>query len=162
MPYSAAQTMADAFWPHNFQNYWKSDFLNGLSDGAIDTIVQQFSSVPSSMTSVVIEHNGDGAMNDIGRNETAFWHRDSTYNLLVTSMWEDRRNAEENVSRTKDFVGATARFASGGVYVNYLGEEGSGRIRSAFGSNFDRLSAVKQKYDPENAFRLNQNIEPAD
>ncbi|MCE3552914.1 FAD-binding oxidoreductase [Pseudonocardia sp. RS11V-5] len=162
MPYSAAQTMADALWPHNFQNYWKSDFLNGLPDDAIDTMVAKFSSVPSVMTTVVIEHNGDGAMNDVRRGDTAFWHRDSSYNLLVTSMWEDRRNAEENISWTKDFVEATARFASGGVYVNYLGEEGSDRIRSAFGSNFDRLTAVKQKYDPENVFRLNQNIEPAD
>jgi len=162
MPYSAAQTMADVLWPHNFQNFWKSNFLNGLADEAIDTIVEQFSSVPSPMTTVVVEHNGDGAMNRVGQGDTAFGHRDSSYNLLVTSMWTDRRDAEENIAWTRTFVDAMSTFASGGVYVNYLGSEGQDRVRSAYGVNFDRLAAVKQKYDPENIFRLNQNIEPAE
>jgi FAD/FMN-containing dehydrogenase len=161
MPYSAAQTMADVLWPHNYQNYWKSDFLAGLPDEAIDTIVRHFASVPSPMTTVVLEHNGDGAMNRVGPGETAFGQRDSSYNLLITSMWTERRDAEQNVAWTRDLASAVSPFATGGVYVNYLGSEGQDRVRSAYGANFDRLSKIKQKYDPQNVFRLNQNIEPA-
>jgi FAD/FMN-containing dehydrogenase len=76
-------------------------------------------------------------------------------------MWEDRRDAEQNIAWTRNFLDATSRFASGGVYVNYLGVEGQDRVRSAYGANFDRLVAIKQKYDPDNIFRLNQNITPA-
>jgi FAD/FMN-containing dehydrogenase len=160
MPYSAAQTMADVLWPHNYQNYWKSDFLAGLPDEAIDIIVEHFASVPSPMSTVVIEHNGDGAMNRVGPGETAFGHRDSSYNLLITSMWTEGRDAEQNIAWTRTLAEAVSPFATGGVYVNYLGSEGQDRVRSAYGANFDRLAAIKQKYDPQNLFRLNQNIEP--
>jgi FAD/FMN-containing dehydrogenase len=161
MPYSAAQTMADVLWPHNFQNYWKSSFLNGLPDEAIDTIVDHFSTVPSPMTTIVIEHNGEGAMNRVGPGETAFRHRDSSYNLLITSMWKDRREADQNIAWTRRLEDAVATFVSDAVYVNYLGSEGQDRVRAAYGENFDRLAAIKKKYDPQNIFRLNQNIEPA-
>jgi len=162
MPYSMAQTMADALWPHNFRNYWKSDFLTGLPNDAIDIVVEHFSSVPSPMTTVVIEHNGDGAMNRVGQGDTAFRHRDCSYNLLITSMWSDRRDDGQNVAWTRNLADAMGPFASGGVYVNYLGSEGQDRVRSAYGANFDRLAAVKKLYDPENVFRLNQNIEPTE
>jgi FAD/FMN-containing dehydrogenase len=160
MPYSAAQTMADTLWPHGFQNYWKSGFLNGLSDEAIDTIVDHFATVPSQMTTVVIEHNGEGAMNQVGRNETAFGHRDWSYNLLITSMWADAAETEQNIAWTREFWKAMAPFTTGGVYLNYLGSEGQDRVRAAYGENYERLAAIKNKYDPENFFRLNQNIEP--
>jgi FAD/FMN-containing dehydrogenase len=160
MPYSAAQVMADALWPRNFQNYWKSDFLKGLPDEAIDTIDEQFTTVPSPMTTVVIEHNGEGAMNRVDQGDTAFRHRDSSYNLLITSMWADPKDAERNISWTRNFAHAMSPFASGAVYVNYLGSEGQGRVHAAYGANFDRLAAIKRKYDPENIFNLNQNIRP--
>jgi FAD/FMN-containing dehydrogenase len=161
MPYSAAQTMADGLWPHNFQNYWKSGFLKGLSNDAIDTLVSQVATVPSSMTTVVIEHNGEGAMNEVGQDQTAFGHRDSSYNLLITSMWADPAETDQNIAWTRKIWDAVDPFVSGGVYVNYLGSEGQGRVRAAYGPNYDRLAAVKHKYDPQNIFRLNQNIEPA-
>jgi FAD/FMN-containing dehydrogenase len=152
--------MADTLWPHGFQNYWKSGFLNGLSDEAIDTIVDHFATVPSQMTTVVIEHNGEGAMNQVGRNETAFGHRDWSYNLLITSMWADAAETEQNIAWTREFWKAMAPFTTGGVYLNYLGSEGQDRVRAAYGENYERLAAIKNKYDPENFFRLNQNIEP--
>jgi FAD/FMN-containing dehydrogenase len=161
MPYSSAQTMADAFWPHHFRNYWKSDFLGGLPDDAIDVLVAQFSSVPSPMTTVVIEHNGDGAINKLSSTDTAFPHRDFPYNLLITSLWADRSDDERNVAWTRDLATAMGPFSSGSVYVNYLGSEGDERIRSAYGANYDRLAAVKKAYDPDNSFRLNQNIAPS-
>jgi hypothetical protein len=117
MPYSAAQTMADTLWPHGFQNYWKSGFLNGLSDEAIDTIVDHFATVPSQMTTVVIEHNGEGAMNQVGRNETAFGHRDWSYNLLITSMWADAAETEQNIAWTREFWKAMAPFTTSGVRI---------------------------------------------
>jgi FAD/FMN-containing dehydrogenase len=113
------------------------------------------------MTTVVIEHNGEGAMNEVGQDQTAFGHRDSSYNLLITSMWADPAETDQNIAWTRKIWDAVDPFVSGGVYVNYLGSEGQGRVRAAYGPNYDRLAAVKHKYDPQNIFRLNQNIEPA-
>jgi FAD/FMN-containing dehydrogenase len=113
------------------------------------------------MTTVVIEHNGDGAINKLSSTDTAFPHRDFPYNLLITSLWADRSDDERNVAWTRDLATAMGPFSSGSVYVNYLGSEGDERIRSAYGANYDRLAAVKKAYDPDNSFRLNQNIAPS-
>jgi len=162
MPYSAAQTMADFLWPPGFLNYWKSSFLKELSDDAIETVLAFFRKVPSPRTVVVIEHNGDGAMSRVGEDETAFGHRRWPYNLLVTSMWTNPAESEANVKWTRQFFEAMRPFLADAVYVNYLGEAGDDRmIRSAYGpAKYERLVALKRKYDPTNLFRVNQNISP--
>ena len=162
MPYSVAQTMADFLWPPGFYNYWKSGFLKGLSDGAIDTILAFFAKVPSPRTVVVIEHNGDGAMSRVGEEETAFGHRNWPYNLLVTSIWTSATDSEANIRWTREFWDAMQPFMAGAVYVNYLGEEGEERVRSAYGvAKYEKLVALKKKWDPTNFFCLNQNIKAA-
>ncbi len=160
MPYSAAQTMADALWPRGLQNYWKSNFLPDLSDTAIETILAHFTHVPSPQTIVVIEHVGGGAMNRVEANETAFAHRNWPYNLLVTSLWTEPADAEKNIGWTRQFWEAMQPFVANAVYVNYMGSEGEDRVKAAYGAHYERLVALKKKYDPTNFFRLNQNIKP--
>ena len=161
MPYSAAQTMADFLWPEGCQNYWKSNFLKALSDDAIDTIVQWFARVPSRLTTVVIEHNGDSAFSRVPEEETAFGHRRWPYNFVVTSMWKDPAESDANIAWTKGLWEAMRPYLAEAVYVNYLGDEGPERVRDAYGvEKYARLGALKARYDPANLFRSNQNIRP--
>jgi len=161
MPYEAAQTMADFLWPRGFHNYWKSSFLTGLVDSAIETIFDFFAQAPSARTVVVIEHNGDGAMTRVATEDTAFGHRNWPYNFLVTSIWTDPAHSEANIRWTRNFYEAMQPFLADAAYVNYLGEEGEERIRSAYTpAKYERLCALKKKYDPTNLFRLNQNFKP--
>jgi FAD/FMN-containing dehydrogenase len=157
MPYSAAQTMVDAFWPRGLQNYWKSSFFKELSDKAIDTLVAHFASVPSPQTVVVLEHFG-GAMSRVAPEATAFPHRHLDFDVVITTMWTDPADAERNIAWTRDYWDALQPFAPAAVYVNYLGVEGEERVRAAYGANYGRLVALKNKYDPTNLFRLNQNV----
>jgi FAD/FMN-containing dehydrogenase len=162
MPYSAAQTMADFLWPSGSLNYWRSGFLKALSDEAIDTILTYCANAPSPRTVVVIEHNGHGAISRVPADETAFGHRDWPYNFLVTSIWTDTADTDANIRWTREFCDAMQPFLADAVYVNYLGEEGEERARSAYSpATYARLSTLKKKYDPANLFRLNQNIKPA-
>ena len=162
MPYIDAQTMADFLWPRGFHNYWKSGFLKELNEAVIDTVVDFYEKVPSPMTTVVLEHNGDGAMDRVGEDETAFGHRNRPYNLLITSVWSDPADSDANVQWTRELWEAMQPFLAGSVYVNYLGEEGEERVQAAYTpAKYERLVALKTKYDPTNLFRLNQNIKPA-
>jgi len=160
MPYSAAQAMADFLWPAGRYNYWKSGFLKGLGDGAIDTILASYARVPSLRTVVVLEHNGDGAMNRVSDDETAFAHRQWPYNFLVMSAWTSPAESDANIRWTREIWEAMQPFLAEAVYVNYLGDEGEDRVRAAYGSKYGRLVALKTKYDPTNFFRTNQNIRP--
>jgi FAD/FMN-containing dehydrogenase len=159
MPYSAAQTMVDAFWPRGLQNYWKSTFLTDLSDETIDTLISHFATAPSPQTVAVVEHFG-GAMSRVAPEATAFPHRQLDYDIVITSMWSDPAEAERNIAWTREFWDALQPFSPAAVYVNYLGVEGEERVRAAYGVNYDRLVALKNQYDPSNLFRLNQNVPP--
>ncbi|HKC75928.1 MAG TPA: FAD-binding oxidoreductase [Chloroflexota bacterium] len=162
MPYSAAQTMADILFPPGFQNYWKSNYLQDLSDDAIDTIVNHLASVPLPHNVVLVDHNGGGAISRVGADETAFPHREWTYNFLICSNATNAADAETNIRWTRGFWEAMQPFAAEAVYVNYLGSEGEDRVKAAYGSaQYERLVALKNKYDPTNLFRLNQNIKPS-
>ncbi len=161
MPYSAAQTMADFLWPAGSYNYWKSGYLKGLSDELFDTILAWYAKAPSPRTVALLEHNGDGAMSRVSEDATAFGYRNWPYNFLVTSIWTHASESEANVRWTREFFEALRPFVADAVYVNYLGEEGEERVRSAYGAKYDRLVALKNKYDPTNFFRMNQNIKPS-
>ena len=161
MPYSAAQVMADFLWPAGSYNYWKSSYLTELSNAAIDTIVAHYAEAPSLQTIVVLEHNGDGAMSRVAEDATAFGHRRWPYNLLVTSVWRNAADADANIAWTRRFWNAMNPFLADAVYVNYLGDEGEERVRAAYGAKYERLVALKNKYDPTNFFRMNQNIRPS-
>jgi FAD/FMN-containing dehydrogenase len=162
MPYSAAQTMADFLWPRGSYNYWKSSYLKSLSDGAINTIVDFYGRAPSPRSVIVVEHNGDGAIARIPDDATAFGDRRWSFNFLITAVWIDPAETDANIRWTREFMGAMQPFLAEAVYVNYLGEVADDAgVRSAYGGKYERLAALKAKYDPTNFFRLNQNIRPA-
>ena len=160
MPYSAAQSMADFLWPKGFYSYWKSSFLKSFSDGAIDTILDFYAKTPSPRTVIVVEHDGDGAFDRVPAGATAFGHRNWQYNLVVTTVWENAADTEANIQWTREFWEAMKPFFADAVYVNYLGEATDEGIRTAYGNKYDRLAALKAKYDPTNFFCHNQNIKP--
>ena len=163
MAYIELQTMLDASNAPGFRNYFKSNFLKGLSDDAIDTMVSHCRTLPSSMSRMVIEHLG-GAAGRVGKDETAFDHRDAHYNLVVIGTWSDPAESDRNIGWARELWEAMQPFSTDGVYVNYLGQEGdegADRVRDAYGSEkYERLVALKNEYDPTNLFRLNQNIKP--
>jgi FAD/FMN-containing dehydrogenase len=161
MPYSAAQTMADFLWPRGLYSYWKSSFLKGLSDGAMDTILGFYAKSPSPRTVIVIEHDGDSAWSRVPEDATAFGHRNWPYNLVVTTMWDKAADSDANIRWTKELWKAMKPFLADAAYVNYLGEVEEEGIRAAYGKKYERLAALKAKYDPTNFFRMNQNIKPS-
>jgi FAD/FMN-containing dehydrogenase len=162
MPYNAAQRMADFLWPAGLHNYWKSSYLRMLSDAAIDVFADFFARVPSKRTVIVLEHNGDSAWDRVPDGATAFGHRGWPYNFVVTSAWSDPRETEENVRWTRALFAALRPYLAPGAYVNYLGgDEGVDGLKAAYGAKLSRLAALKEKFDPTNLFRLNQNIAPA-
>ena len=163
MAYRDLQAMFDAGFPGGRRAYWKSGFLRGLDDGAIDALVEHFARVPSPLSAVLVEPYG-GAAGRVDPGATAFPHRSAPFNLVVLSSWEDPTQDAANIGWARELWAAMGPFAAGGVYVNYLGDaaaEGGDRVRAAYGPNYGRLAALKRAYDPGNLFRSNQNIAPA-
>ena len=160
MPYIGVQQLFDAAAPFGLhQVYLKSDHLAGLSDEVIDTFVTHTTAVTSPLSVVVLFPLG-GAVSRVGEHDTAFGHRDAAYDYVIYSMWTDPLESERHIRWTRDFWTAMQPF-SVGVYVNELGNEGEDRVRAAYPSaTYERLVALKNKYDPTNLFRLNQNIKP--
>jgi FAD binding domain/Berberine and berberine like len=160
MPYTAIQALGGPLYPPGRLNYWKSSFLKELSDDAAETLIAQFATVPSTLSLVAIEELG-GAVSRVGRDETAFGERSAPYSLIITSEWIDPAESEKNIQWARDFWETMQPYESEAVYVNYLGMEGENRIKAAYGpAKYKRLVALKNKYDPTNFFRLNQNIKP--
>ena len=160
MPYPALQSMLDEGFPSGLHVYWRSDFLKGLPDGAIDMLVDRFASITSPLSALLIEQFG-GAVARVPADETAFAQRDAMFNLAIIARWADAATASTHIDWARQTSEAARPFTSGGTYVNYLGMEGPDRVRAAYGSKYDRLVALKKKYDPTNLFSVNQNIRPA-
>jgi FAD/FMN-containing dehydrogenase len=156
------QRSLDPFFPAGPRRYWKALYLDGFSDAAIDTTVDWSERRPSNDTLVIIRHCG-GAISRVGAEETAFGDRSSEWMLSIDSTWDDPADDETNVGYTRAFWDASAPFSNGQTYFNFPGllEEGDAAVRSSYGSNHARLARIKSAYDPENRFRLNQNIRPA-
>jgi FAD/FMN-containing dehydrogenase len=165
IPYTEAQQLLDSFYRFGLQSYWKASFLKEINDEAIDTIVARCGSRPTAICHGVIEHQLGGAVRRIDREATAFGQRDAEYSFMSAGVCADAAEADKCVRWARDFWDAMQPFSTGGVYVNYLGreaDEGAGRIEAAYGpEKYARLVALKNKYDPANLFRLNQNIKPS-
>jgi hypothetical protein len=165
MPYSGAQKMIDGLYPSGNQSYWKSNFFKEISDGAIDTITAYCAKRPFPLCHCVIEHQLGGAVSRIDTNATAFNHRDVQQSFLCVGECTTQADADSCVRWAREFWQAMQPYSTGAVYVNYLGQEadeGAERLKAAYGpQKYQRLAALKKKYDPTNLFRLNQNIKPA-
>jgi FAD/FMN-containing dehydrogenase len=156
------QRSLDPFFPAGPRRYWKALYLDGFSDAAIDTTVDWSERRPSSDTLVIIRHCG-GEISRVGAEETAFGDRSSEWMLSIDSTWDEPADDEINVGYTRAFWDAAVPFSNGQTYFNFPGllEEGDAAVRSSYGSNHPRLASIKAAYDPDNRFRLNQNIRPA-
>ncbi|GGY01062.1 FAD-linked oxidase [Litchfieldella qijiaojingensis] len=161
VPYETVQNLLTDIFPPGMHHYWKSSFVREFSDDAIDTIVDFFTAaVPPPLAVITFEHLG-GVIGRIGEQDTAFSHRQAQHSLLVLRTWQDPEKSEANIAWGRQCYGIAEPFLESGVYVNYLGDEGEARVRAAYGANYERLVALKNKYDPANVFRFHQNIKPA-
>ena len=152
------QSMLDPMQPPGRNYYWKSDDLLELTDQSIDTIVGHSEAITSPHTIVPIFQLG-GAGSRVAENATAYGHRDAAYALNVNASWTEGE-AEPHIQWARDFSMAMQPY-SAGVYVNFLSNEGDERIKAAYGAaKYERLVRLKNKYDPTNLFRMNQNIKP--
>ncbi len=161
MPYTAVQTMLDPMGPTGRNYYVKAPYLREIKDGAIEALVDRFAEVPSPFTSIVLQQK-PGAMARGRPDQTAFGHREDQFAAVLWSGWDDPSEAEANISWTRQLATDLEPFASGGEYINELGPaDDPAHIRASFGANYERLVALKSKYDPTNLFRHTQNIRPA-
>jgi FAD/FMN-containing dehydrogenase len=156
------QRSLDPFFPAGVRRYWKALYLDGFSDAAIDTTIEWASDRPSNDTLVIVRHCG-GAMSRVGAEETAFGDRSSEWMLSVDSTWHDPAADAANIAYTRAFWDAALPYSNGMTYFNFPGllEDGETAVRATYGANHDRLARIKAAYDPDNRFRLNQNIRPA-
>jgi FAD/FMN-containing dehydrogenase len=161
MPYTVVNTLIDDGFPKGALNYWKATFLRELSDDAIDTMIEAFAACPSPMTALIFEHF-HGEVTRVPVDAMAVPHREPGLNLVIPSIWADPATTDQNIAWTQETFEAMQPFAAGRQYVNYQGadESAQDQVRLAYGPNYDRLVELKTKYDPQNIFHLNQNIEP--
>ncbi len=161
LPQPALQTMFDALYPPGLQWYWRADFVNELSDDAIAQHARFGAALPS-MHSTIHMYPINGAASRVGKNDTAWNYRDATWAQVMVGVDPDPANNEKIISWTKSYYDALHPYSAGGAYVNFLmGDEGEDRVKKTYGDNYERLIAVKNKYDPGNLFRVNQNIKPS-
>jgi hypothetical protein len=157
--YVAQQRIFDAGFPAGPCYYAKADFLADLTDGAIEVFAEYAATKPSPLSGILIQ-TVRGAASRVAPDAMAFRHRTLPYAPLIVSQWLDAADSEKNIGWARDCWKALRSFASGGVYVNDLDQDDQDRIRNAYGANYERLVALKKKYDPANFFRLNANIKP--
>ena len=161
MPYPALQGMLDAGAPHGLRNYFRAGYVADLSDGVIDVALQHGAQMPSPMSQIHFHQMG-GAVARVGEDDTAFSNRRAGYAFNVISTWTDAGGDTLHEQANRACAAALQPFSTGGVYVNFLGDEGDARVRAAYGdAKFRRLAELKRHYDPGNVFHRNQNIPPA-
>jgi FAD/FMN-containing dehydrogenase len=159
MPYPALQSAFDALYPPGLQWYWRADFVNELSDEAIERHVEHGSRLPT-MQSTMHLYPIDGAAHRVGKNDTAFSYRDARWAEVIVGVDPHPANAQSIKEWTVAYWDALHPYSAGGAYVNFMMDEGKERVRATYRDNYDRLVAVKNEYDPTNLFRINQNIKP--
>jgi hypothetical protein len=163
MAYLAVQHLLDNATPEGNQYYEKSHFMRDIPAGAIGVMIEHFRQAPSPLSMPVFQQLGNAA-NRVAPDATAFGHRDTRYNLILLTDWAAPRDTEVNVTWTRELWEALRPYATGGVYVNNIGQEADGDgalFHAAYGGNYPRLAVMKHTYDPANLFRHNQNIQPA-
>ena len=159
VPYPALQGMFDGLYPEGLQWYWKGDFVRDLSDEAIDEHLK-FAEVPTTLSTMHL-YPINGAVHEKDADETAWKYRDVNWSMVIAGVAEDPSDNEKITNWARGLWEATHPYSAGAAYVNFMMEEGDDRIKATYGDNYERLQKVKAKYDPDNFFRMNQNIKPA-
>jgi FAD/FMN-containing dehydrogenase len=160
MPYAMWQQAFDPLLAPGARNYWKSHNLDKISDGLIDALLDAIGTLPSPQCEIFLGQIGAQTCR-VPVDATAYSSRDTQYAMNVHGRWDDASDDERCIAWARAFFAAAAPFALGSVYVNFMTQEEGGRVADAYGPNYERLIAVKQRYDPHNLFRHNQNIRPA-
>jgi FAD/FMN-containing dehydrogenase len=160
-PYAAVQSAFDPFFPKGLLQYWKSTYVNELSDGLLDALCDAAEKRPSPRSTMDIWPMA-GAATRVGATETAFGER-RPYMVAFESTWTDPKDNDANIAWAREAHAAMSRFTGAGIYLNFpgFGEEKVEMTRAAYGENFDRLTELKGVYDPDNVFCMNINIPPA-
>jgi FAD/FMN-containing dehydrogenase len=159
MPYTAWQKAFDPLLAPGARNYWKSHNFTRLSDDAIDVVLRYAGAVPTPQCEIFLGLIG-GKANSFPPETTAYPHRNVQFAMNVHGRWTDAADDDKVVSWAREFFAAAAPHAAGSVYINFLTQDETSRIREAYGPNYQRLVDIKQRYDPDNLFRLNHNIRP--
>jgi FAD/FMN-containing dehydrogenase len=158
-PYVGWQAAFDPLLTPGARNYWKSHNFAELSDAAIDTLVDYGGRLPSGQSEIFIAQMG-GATSRVAADATAYEHRDAQFVLNVHTRWDAPEDDDACIGWARDFFDASGKHATGGVYVNFMPQDETERVGKAFGANYARLARLKGKYDPDNLFRMNQNVKP--
>jgi FAD/FMN-containing dehydrogenase len=159
-PYSDWQKTFDPLQTHGQRNYWKSLDFADLSDRLIETLIDFAGTIPDPQTEIALAQLG-GAISRVPSDATPYPHRGAAFILNVHGRWSDPARDDGCIRWARALFGAAAAFATGGVYVNFLTQDEPDRIPAAYGANYARLVRLKNRYDPTNLFRLNQNIRPS-
>ena len=161
MPYPRAQSLLDDDYPDGRRYYWKSVNVPALDDDVVKQVAEHAAVAPSPDSTVDIWFQG-GAMARVGEQDTAFANRDAPYLVGVEGNWDEPADSPRNVAWVRQTVADLRTLSDGGTYLNFPGflEEGEQLMREGYGRNYDRLAAIKARYDPGNLFRLNPNIAP--
>ncbi len=160
MPFPALNSAFDALLPPGLQHYWKASFATAISDGAIAAHVQHGPNVPV-VNSTMHIYPINGACSRVPAGATAFAYRDAQFATVIAGMWPNPADNERNVRWVKDYYAAVRPHSESGGYVNFMAGDDQERIRDNYKGNYERLVAIKEKYDPGNLFHLNQNIRPS-
>lgn len=161
MPYTQAQQMADHLVPPGNRYYWKSNFVKRISDELIAVLRERAAAMPSSH-SMILLFELKGQITKVPRESAAFDHRNASHEMSVIANWTDRTADDENIAWARQTWSAAQPFSDTAVYVNHLGsDETADRVRAAYGATkYEQLRGLKRKFDPDNFFRMNQNIAP--
>ncbi len=161
MPYVAVQQLIDAGNPKGVRNYWSADFFDNLTDTAIDTLVSHASRPVSPLTQTIVVAGG-GAIARVPEDATACGQRTAPFNVHYLGMWTDPADDDANIAFIREMAAVMKPWTTGRVYINFIGDEGPGRVEAAYGpEKYSRLQRIKRVWDPNNVFRHNQNIPPA-
>jgi FAD/FMN-containing dehydrogenase len=160
MPYVGFQAMFDPLLAPGARNYWKTHNFATLNDALVDAIVGQFRQLPGPQCEIFLANLG-GAVGSRPDESTAYVGRSAQYVMNVHARWDDATADDGFIGWARATYAATAPWAAAGAYVNFMTRDEQDRVQSAYGQNYERLSAIKARYDPDNFFRVNQNITPA-
>ena len=159
MPHPMLNSMFDVFYPSGLQWYWRADFIKEIPDEAVTQHVKFGNDLPTPHSTMHL-YPINGAAHNVGKNDTPWAYRDANWSQVIVGVDPDPANKEIITKWTKDYYDAIHPYSSGGAYVNFLMDEGEDRVKASYKDNYERLVSIKNKYDPHNLFRVNQNIKP--
>ncbi len=160
MPHPALQSAFDGLYPPGMQWYWRADFIKEITDEFIEQNIKHGSKIPTMFSGMHL-YPVDGAAAGVGKDDTAWGYRDARYSMVIVGVDPDPAKKDELIAWARAYHDAVHPFSAGGAYVNFMMDEPEERVKATYNHNYPRLAAIKKKYDPDNFFRVNQNIKPA-